>query len=79
MGNKVAQIIDEWNKQGRYTDAYYLHGLAVETTEALADWVNYKIKEDSVKGGWIEVQLGLSKLSRYNPTFHGMEIIEPFN
>ena len=56
MGNKVAEIIEEWNKQGRYTDAYYLHGLAVETTEALADWINHKIKEETpVKGRGIEV------------------------
>ena len=31
MGNKVAQIIEKWNNDNRYTDAYYLHGLAVET------------------------------------------------
>ena len=32
-----------WNRQDMYTDAYYLHGLAVETAEALADWINQKI------------------------------------
>ena len=79
MGNKVAEIIDEWNKQGRYTDAYYLHGLAVETTEALADWVNYRIKEElGLKVGGLST-VGVIQLSRYNPTFHGMEIIKSFN
>jgi 5-methyltetrahydrofolate--homocysteine methyltransferase len=46
VGNKVTQIIDSWNKDNKYTDAYYLHGLAVETAEALADWINLKIKTE---------------------------------
>lgn len=46
IGNKVADIIEEWNKENRYSDAYYLHGLAVETTEALADWINMHIKRE---------------------------------
>ena len=25
---------------------FYLHGLAVETAEALAEWVNYRIKDE---------------------------------
>ncbi|HET8719371.1 MAG TPA: dihydropteroate synthase, partial [Candidatus Nitrosotenuis sp.] len=33
MGNKVQEVIDSWNKEDRYTDAYYLHGLAVESAE----------------------------------------------
>jgi 5-methyltetrahydrofolate--homocysteine methyltransferase len=46
VGNKTQEIIDRWNKQDRYTDAYYLHGLAVETAEALAELVNLKIKKE---------------------------------
>jgi len=44
-GNKVAETIEKWNNEDKYTDAYYLHGLAVETAEAMAEWVNLKIKE----------------------------------
>jgi len=53
VGNKVADIIEQWNKEDKYTDAYYLHGLAVEVAEALAEWVNQKIKSELnlVKGG----------------------------
>jgi 5-methyltetrahydrofolate--homocysteine methyltransferase len=51
VGNKVQETIDKWNKDGRYTDAYYLHGLAVETAEALAEIVNIQIrKELSLEG-----------------------------
>jgi 5-methyltetrahydrofolate--homocysteine methyltransferase len=46
VGNKVAGIIEQWNKEDKYTDAYYLHGLAVEIAEALAEWINQKIKSE---------------------------------
>jgi 5-methyltetrahydrofolate--homocysteine methyltransferase len=46
VGNKVADIIEQWNTEDKYTDAYYLHGLAVEVAEALAEWVNQKIKSE---------------------------------
>jgi 5-methyltetrahydrofolate--homocysteine methyltransferase len=46
VGNKVSETIDKWNKENKYTDAYYLHGLAVETAEAMAAWINQKIKNE---------------------------------
>lgn len=46
VGNKVADIIEQWNKEDKYTDAYYLHGLAVEIAEALAQWVNQRIQSE---------------------------------
>ena len=46
VGTRVTEVIDRWNKQDRYSDAYYLHGLAVETAEAMAEWVNAKIRKE---------------------------------
>jgi 5-methyltetrahydrofolate--homocysteine methyltransferase len=46
VGNKVQETIEKWNKENRYTDAYYLHGLAVETAEALAELINLRIKKE---------------------------------
>ncbi len=46
VGNKVSELIDKWNKEDLYTDAYYLHGFAVETAEALAGWVNQRIIDE---------------------------------
>jgi 5-methyltetrahydrofolate--homocysteine methyltransferase len=46
VGNRAADIIEQWNKEDKYTDAYYLHGLAVEFAEAMAAWVNQKIKSE---------------------------------
>ena len=46
VGNKVSEIMEQWNNEGKYADAYYLHGLAIEVAEALAEWVNQKIKSE---------------------------------
>ena len=46
VGTRVTEIIDKWNKDSLYTDAYYLHGLAVETAEALAEWTNMRIRKE---------------------------------
>jgi 5-methyltetrahydrofolate--homocysteine methyltransferase len=46
VGRKVSDIIEQWNQLDKYTDAYYLHGLAVEFAEAMAEWLNRKIKSE---------------------------------
>ena len=45
-GAKLTDVIENWNKEDRYTDAYYLHGIAVETAEAMAEWVNARIRNE---------------------------------
>ena len=46
VGKKASYTIEKWNEDNQYTDAYYLHGLAVETAEALADWINSLIRKE---------------------------------
>lgn len=46
VGKRASSVIEQWNQENRYTDAYYLHGLAVETAEALAEWVNHRVRLD---------------------------------
>ena len=46
VGNKVAETIAKWDSEDKYADAYYLHGIAVATAEAMAEWVNLKIKSE---------------------------------
>jgi 5-methyltetrahydrofolate--homocysteine methyltransferase len=58
VGNKVTEIIDLWNKQDRYADAYYLHGLAVETAEGIAELINAKIRD--------ELKIGQNRGLRYS-------------
>ncbi len=45
-GGKVTETIERWNKDDNYADAYFLHGLAVETAEAMAEWVNERIRQE---------------------------------
>jgi 5-methyltetrahydrofolate--homocysteine methyltransferase len=58
VGNRVTGVIDRWNKEDKYTDAYYLHGLAVETAEAMAEWINAKIRD--------ELKIGSKRGLRYS-------------
>jgi 5-methyltetrahydrofolate--homocysteine methyltransferase len=53
VGTKVTDVLDTWNAEDKYSDAYYLHGLSVELAEALAQWINKKIKSELklIKGG----------------------------
>ena len=46
VGQKTVSKIEELNSTNNYTDAYYLHGLAVETAEALAEWVHQRIRKE---------------------------------
>jgi 5-methyltetrahydrofolate--homocysteine methyltransferase len=57
-GARVSEVIEGWNRENRYTDAYYLHGLAVETAEAMAEWVNARIRG--------ELKLGPKRGLRYS-------------
>ena len=45
-GGAAERTISEWNEAGRITDAYYLHGLAVEFAEGLAEWTNRRIRSE---------------------------------
>ena len=42
VGCKVVKIMRQWNEDHMYTNAYYLHGLAVEVTKSLACWFDDK-------------------------------------
>ena len=46
VGGRVAETMARWDGEGKYADAYYLHGLAVETAEALAEWTNRRIMSE---------------------------------
>jgi 5-methyltetrahydrofolate--homocysteine methyltransferase len=46
VGQKTVSKIEDLNSTNNYTDAYYLHGLAVETAEALAEWVHHRIRKE---------------------------------
>ena len=45
VGSHVLDLIARMNEQGNYSDAYYLHGFAVEAAEALAEYAHRHIKK----------------------------------
>ncbi len=46
VGTRTAEKVEEFNAADRYTDSYYLHGLAVEAAEALASWTHKRIRTE---------------------------------
>ncbi len=45
-GQKVADVGREWFAGNRYQDYLYLHGLGVETAEALAEYIHKRIRSE---------------------------------
>ncbi|CAK0767457.1 Methionine synthase [Azospirillaceae bacterium] len=46
MGQKVADVARQWFSENQYQDYLYLHGLGVELTEALAEYVHARARAD---------------------------------
>jgi 5-methyltetrahydrofolate--homocysteine methyltransferase len=44
VGDAAQRRFDDLQGKGEYTAAYYLHGLAVETAEAVAEWMHRDIR-----------------------------------
>jgi len=44
VGQQASDTAREWFKQDRYTDYLYLHGLSVETAEALAEYIHKRVR-----------------------------------
>ena len=45
-GQRVADVAREWFANNRYQDYLYLHGLGVETAEALAEYIHKRIRAE---------------------------------
>lgn len=46
VGNKATERFDELQSKGDYTEAYFSHGLAVQTAEATADYLHNHIRRE---------------------------------
>lgn len=46
MGHRVAQVCNELDQAHEYSKSYYLHGLAVQMAEALAEWAHRMIRRE---------------------------------
>jgi 5-methyltetrahydrofolate--homocysteine methyltransferase len=61
IGDKATELIEQLNKEDKYTESYYLHGLAVQTAEAMAEWIHRRIRKE-----W-DLPIGQGK--RYSPGY----------
>ena len=46
MGDAASEVARQWFAQDRYQDYLYLHGLGIEMTEALAEYVHTRVRAD---------------------------------
>ncbi|HVP70459.1 MAG TPA: vitamin B12 dependent-methionine synthase activation domain-containing protein, partial [Gemmatimonadaceae bacterium] len=46
VGDAASQRFAELQARGEYTEAYYMHGLAVEAAEATAQWMHARIRRE---------------------------------
>jgi 5-methyltetrahydrofolate--homocysteine methyltransferase len=46
VGKRATEVAQEWFREDRYQDYLYLHGLSVETAEAMAEYVHKRIRAE---------------------------------
>jgi 5-methyltetrahydrofolate--homocysteine methyltransferase len=46
VGDAATRRFEELQRAGEYTEAFYSHGLAVESAEAVAEWMHRKIRRE---------------------------------
>jgi 5-methyltetrahydrofolate--homocysteine methyltransferase len=46
VGPRATEAIDALNREGKFTRAYYLHGLATQAAEGLAEWQHRRIRAE---------------------------------
>ena len=46
VGDAATERFETLQRAGEYTEAYYVHGLAVETAEAVAEWMHRRIRRE---------------------------------
>ncbi len=52
VGDAASREFDRLQQAGEYTEGYYLHGLAVETAEAVAEWLHRRTRHElGIPGG----------------------------
>lgn len=52
VGRRATEVASEWFKENRYQDYLHLHGLSVETAEALAEYLHKQVRmELGIAGG----------------------------
>src|SRR5207253_6504150 len=52
VGDEASRRFETMQAAGEYTEAYYSHGLAVESAEAVAEWMHRRVRRElGIPGG----------------------------
>ncbi len=46
VGDRVAEVCKDLDAKGDYSGSLYLHGLGVQTAEAMAEWIHRRVKSE---------------------------------
>ena len=46
VGTRASERFQVLQAAGEYTEAFYVHGIAVETAEAVAEWMNRRVRQE---------------------------------
>ena len=46
VGDAATKLFDELQAAGEYAEAFYIHGLAVESAEAVAQWMHRRVRQE---------------------------------
>src|SRR5688572_11386419 len=46
VGDAATKLFDELQAAGEYSEAFYIHGLAVEAAEAVAQWMHRRVRQE---------------------------------
>jgi 5-methyltetrahydrofolate--homocysteine methyltransferase len=46
VGSRISELTERLSRAGEYARSYHLHGLAVETAEALAEWLHLRVRRE---------------------------------
>jgi 5-methyltetrahydrofolate--homocysteine methyltransferase len=46
MGDRASQETERMQAEGDYSEAFFLHGLSVQMAEAMADYVNARVRDE---------------------------------
>ncbi len=52
MGDRASEVFEQMQREGNYSEGYYIYGLSVALAEALAEWTHRLVKRELGLPDW---------------------------
>jgi 5-methyltetrahydrofolate--homocysteine methyltransferase len=52
MGDRASEVFEQMQREGNYSEGYYVYGLSVSLAEALAEWTHKLVKRELGLPDW---------------------------